>query len=552
MDLERLANISLLYVEDEVMLRESMSALLQDVFFRVFSASDGREALEIFEREKIDVVISDIRMPVMDGLAMARALKKVDPDIPIVFLTAHSDATYLFESIRIGIDAYIEKPVNIDELFTNIEKVLLPIEQKKLLAHQHAFIDQLTGLKNRFALNQQFERDEHNLTIVIDIDNFKIINDLYGTDVGNFVLRKFAQFLGDTLGEMFDIFRVGSDDFVLLGYLAQDQHYYEDTVALLFGENSDLIFYHPELEIDIDVALTMGASSEVYRSLETADMALKHAKEYKENYAFYNKRYDYRKIYQQDLACTRRIKQAIKNDKVIPFFQPIVDPDERIVRYECLMRIEDDQSIHMPDEFLPIAKKTKQYLTLTRQMLEKCFFAAELYAREISINLSVQDMLSPDITRYIFERLQTLNMAEKIIFEILESESIENKEEVGRFISRVKALGARIAIDDFGTGYSNFSYLLQLKPAMIKIDGSLIRDIDRDEESRIIVETIVLFAKRLGIHTVAEFVHTEKVFEVCKEIGIDSFQGYYFSAPRTGFDHVPEASRSNSIEYGSA
>ncbi len=542
MDLERLANISLLYVEDETMLRESMSALLQDVFFRVFSAPNGREALEIFEHEKIDVIISDIRMPVMDGLAMARELKKRDEDIPVIFLTAHSDATYLFESIRIGIDAYIEKPVNIDELFTNIKRVLVPIEQKKLLAHQHAFIDQLTGLKNRFALNQQFERKEHNLTIVIDIDNFKIINDLYGTDIGNFVLKEFALFLQEGLGNKFDIFRVGSDDFVLLGDVAPDQHFYEETVALLFGKHSDLIIYHHELEIDIDVALTMGASSETFRSLETADMALKHAKENHENYAFYNKMYDYRKIYQQDLACTRRIKDAIKHDKVIPFFQPIVDLDEQIIRYECLMRIEDEQSFHMPDEFLPIAKRTKQYLTLTRQMLEKSFLAAELYEREISVNLAVQDMLSPEISKYIFERLQTLDMAGKIIFEILESESIENKEEVGRFISRVKALGARIAIDDFGTGYSNFSYLLQLKPEIIKIDGSLIRDIDTDLESRIIVETIVLFAKRLGIHTIAEFVHTKEVFEMCKHLGIDSFQGYYFSAPRIAFDTVQAAS----------
>lgn len=536
MDLERLANLSLLYVEDEEMLLKSMGALLEDVCLRVYSASDGVEALDLFEKEDIDVVISDVRMPRMDGLEMARRMKEKDPDVPIIFITAHSDSSYLFESIRIGIDAYIVKPVNIDDLFMNIEKALLPIERKKILEDQHAFIDQLTGLKNRFALNQQFERDEHNLTIVLDIDNFKVINDLYGTEVGNFVLKRFAKFLLHELGERFDIYRIGSDDFVLLAQVAPGQHYYEDTVALLFGNRNDLIINHADLDIDIDVTLTMGASTETYRSLETADMALKYAKEHHEDHAFYNKRFDYRKIYQQDIACTKRIKKAIKNDKVIPFFQPIVDLDEKVMRYECLMRIEDEKSIHMPDEFLPIAKKTKQYLKMTRLMLEKCFLAAELYEQQISVNLSVQDILSPEISQYIFEKLQSSQMSGKIIFEILESESIQNKEEVSRFIMRAKSYGAAIAIDDFGTGYSNFSYLLQLKPEVIKIDGSLIKDIHIDQESRIIVETIVLFAKRLGIHTVAEYVHTKKVFEICKEMGIDSFQGYYFSAPRITFD----------------
>ena len=119
------------------------------------------------------------------------------------------------------------------------------------------------------------------------------------------------------------------------------------------------------------------------------------------------------------------------------------------------------------------------------------------------------------------------------IFEILESEGIENYQEVISFINQIKSLGARIAIDDFGTGYSNFEHLLRLDVDYIKIDGSLIKNIVTDDKHRLIVETIVSFAKRIGIKTVAEFVSDEKILQTIKEIGISCAQGYHIGKPET-------------------
>ena len=131
------------------------------------------------------------------------------------------------------------------------------------------------------------------------------------------------------------------------------------------------------------------------------------------------------------------------------------------------------------------------------------------------------------------EKLSQYEKPEKVIFELVESEDIHSIPELNEFISYIKSTGAKIAIDDFGTGYSNFAYLMDLEPDYIKIDGSLIKNINNDERSKRIVNTIVKFAKGLDIKVIAEFIHSKEVLEVCLDLGVDEFQGYYFSEPST-------------------
>jgi diguanylate cyclase (GGDEF)-like protein len=366
--------------------------------------------------------------------------------------------------------------------------------------------------------------------ILIDIDNFKTINDLYGTDVGNFVLQKFAKFLQYNQPQDSEIYRIGSDDFAILNF----QHFSEEKLLSVINnlthKISEYYIFHDALDIDIDINVTMGISHEKKKSLESADIALKEAKEHGKNYIFYSEEINHKKIYEKDIQWAKLIKYAIKSNNIFPMFQPIVNSDGKTIKYESLMRIKESGTVFSPFHFIPIAKKTKQYTKLTILMLNHVFDQIGRCEVPISINLSVLDILDQEIVDYILTRLK--DGGENVIFELVESESFENIEEVSHFIQQVKALGSRIAIDDFGTGYSNFSYLLQLEPDFIKIDGSLIKNIDHDKNSRIVTETVVDFANKLGIETIAEFVHSEEVFETVKAIGVSQFQGYYFSEPK--------------------
>jgi c-di-GMP phosphodiesterase len=122
-------------------------------------------------------------------------------------------------------------------------------------------------------------------------------------------------------------------------------------------------------------------------------------------------------------------------------------------------------------------------------------------------------------------------IAHRVIFEILESEGVKNFDIMAEFIKNVKAMGCTIAIDDFGSGYSNFDYIIKLNVDYIKIDSSIIKNLDTDGNSMIIAKMIVNAAKELGILTIAEFVHSKSVYEKCLELGIDYSQGYFFSEP---------------------
>ncbi len=129
------------------------------------------------------------------------------------------------------------------------------------------------------------------------------------------------------------------------------------------------------------------------------------------------------------------------------------------------------------------------------------------------------------------EMLKKYDIASRVVFEIVESEGIEDFKEINNFIDKVKELGCKIAIDDFGSGYSNFEYLIKLNADYIKIDGSLIKDILIKKSNEEIVITIIDFAKRQGFKTIAEFVSTKEIFEKVKDLGIDYAQGYYIDEP---------------------
>ena len=194
--------------------------------------------------------------------------------------------------------------------------------------------------------------------------------------------------------------------------------------------------------------------------------------------------------------------------------------------------IDDDGIAVSPYYFLDIAKKSKQYLKLTKVVVKKSFDYFKDKDFEFSINITIEDIKNENISSYILDMLKEYKIASKVVFEIVESEGIDDFTQVNNFIDDVRKLGCKIAIDDFGSGYSNFEYLIKLNADYIKIDGSLIKDILINKSSQEIVVTIIDFAKRQGFKTIAEFVSDEEIFKKVKDLGIDYVQGYYIDEPR--------------------
>ena len=180
-------------------------------------------------------------------------------------------------------------------------------------------------------------------------------------------------------------------------------------------------------------------------------------------------------------------------------------------------------------EFLGVLQNAGHEKDLTKLIIDQSFQSYEKCQIDLSINMTKDD-LDEDMVDYIIAKVTKHQIAPKsIMIELVESEELL-KENYIAIIQELKRVGFKVAIDDFGTGYSNFAYLTEIKPDYIKIDGSLIEKIDQNEQDRHVVEGIYNFASNLGIEVVAEYVSSDALFEIVKEIGIEYVQGYYIGS----------------------
>ncbi|WP_428743755.1 EAL domain-containing protein [Sulfurimonas sp.] len=396
------------------------------------------------------------------------------------------------------------------------------------------YTNALTGLPNRLSLLRDINDYDNGALLIINIDDFKEINDFFGQAAGDNVLISFSQKLSNFVlsnERYITLIHLGGDEFALFFINKPSKEEFIQFAMELISKIEKMVFYLEDNELSLRVSI--GGTYQVQEALEKADIALKSAKKQSKGFLLYDETLNIEQQYRNNMEWTKKLNWAIENDRITPFYQPVYDNEtNKLVSAECLIRLIDiDNNIITPYHFLTIAKKSKLYSKLTKIMIKKSCQHFEHLDCDFSVNLSVEDMLDQEIVSYILYNIKKYNVAHKIVFELLETEGIENYEEVSLFIDEMKFLGCRIAIDDFGSGYSNFEYLLQLNVDYIKIDGSLIKNLDTDKNSQIVVETIVSFAKKLDMIVVAEYVHNEAIQAKVKELHIERSQGFFLAEP---------------------
>ena len=384
--------------------------------------------------------------------------------------------------------------------------------------------DSLTNIGNREKFNIDVKHYNKPTLYLINIDRFKHINDIYGVEIGDEILKEVANILTNNF-KCFkkNVYRLGADDF---GILCEGKLNYKEII--------DYFKKHPIIinGKDFNISISIGVSEE-FPLIETADLALKYAKNNPRITSFeYSKDSNLEKVYKENIERSKILQKAIKNDLIVPVFQPIFyNKNLELCKYEVLARIKTDKGLESIYPYLKIAKQNKLYKEITKAIYKKTYEIFRKRKEEFSLNLSIEDLLEEEIVDLIDVLFnKDRDFAKRATFELLESEAIEDYEIVRKFIKDMKALGVKFAIDDFGSGYSNFEHILNLEIDYIKIDGSLIKRIT-DKNTKIIVKTINNFAKEMNITTVAEFVSDERIFEVVKELEIDCSQGFYLSKP---------------------
>lgn len=402
---------------------------------------------------------------------------------------------------------------------------------------KQVYSDNLSNLLNRHALNDALLSQKNKMLILSNIKEFSIINEIYGVDVGNEVLIEVAKAFED-FGKKygFDAYRISSDEYVLLKNRDEfDGDEYYKIIEELHEKINSMKIFAAEVEETISIEIYSGLAFSDKHLLEDAQMALKRAKERSLPYLMYSKKVDTKEYSQNVLKIKKCIKYALEHKNIVPFFQPITDSNGRVIKYEALARIVEfekgERNILYPCDFLDISKHSGLYIKIAKEMLEQSlsFFAKR--SEKISINFLPNDFFNTSVMDTLIEQIKKFDSPQRVVIEITEQEGVENFQMLTMVVEKLKAIGVLIAIDDFGSGYANYAHILQLKPHYVKIDGSLIQNILTNNDSKILVKSIVRFAQELNIITVAEFVENKEIFELLKKYGVDEFQGYYFGRP---------------------
>ena len=391
--------------------------------------------------------------------------------------------------------------------------------------------DFLTKLGNRYKLLEDIKESSKPALALLDINNFSEINDFYGHEIGDEILQVVADNINLLVHKEYNTYRIYSDEFAVLSLNNEEKQIFIDKIKHICNFISSTPIRIKQKEIFIQLTYSM-SFEEKNTIKKTANIIKKYVKTHKDVFV-YDKSLEIEKIYEKNILWTLKLKKAFENNNIVPYYQPIYNVNtNRIEKYESLVRLINDDGIAIsPYYFLDIAKKSKQYDRLTKIVINKTFEYFKDKDFEFSINLTIEDIKNSDITSLILKTLDGYDTS-KVVFELVESEGIDNFAEINNFIDKVKELGCKIAIDDFGSGYSNFEYLIRLNADYIKIDGSLIKDIFTNKNSEEIVSTIINFSKKQGFKTIAEFVSSKELFDKISELGIDYVQGYYIGEPK--------------------
>ena len=642
--------LKLLYVEDNKDAREMTITLLKDFFGHITIAVDGEDGLEKFKNDDFDLVITDINMPRLSGLEMSKAIRVIKKTTPIIIISAHNEEDIFLDSIQMGVNGYILKPIDITQ-FTNIlfqviqrykymqqsrenlhflevyqeavnlSSIVSKTDLKGIITYVNEPFCQISGftkeeligknhnivrhpnnpksifydiwktiskdkkvwkgvVKNRAKNGKSYYVDSviipimdlngkileyislrHDITEVMNhtkllknhikdsqdsilvymkLDKYDIIEEFYDSDSLELIQEKAMIYLQKRFSKRYKFDRIYSLDNGEYAILIDcdetkcndKEKFIKNLKELQDDIKNDKILLD---EFEYDIAILLSVVYDKQKVLDSARLGIKYLIKSNKDFIISN---DFVNQWQQkakeNMKTVFMIKHALENQNIISYFQPIVDnKTKQIVKYESLVRlIDENKKVISPFFFLDTAKKSNYYDQITNIVLAHSFSVLKKCNVDISINLSPLDIERKATREYIFKLLdQYKDFASRVVFELLEDESVKEFDTIKRFISDVKKYGVKIAIDDFGAGYSNYERLLNYQPDILKIDGCLIVDIETSSYSLSAVKSIVTFAKEQNLQTVAEYIENESIFNIIRDLGVDFSQGYYFGKP---------------------
>ncbi len=496
-----------------------LTASLRDLGHEVVGAATGEQAIELFVKVRPDFVILDVVMPTMGGFECAKELRKIHSEnwIPIIFLSASIDDDSISQGVDAGGDDYLMKPVSQITLAAKIKAMQRIADTQKKLYEISCKLsvlsstDILTGMDNRLQFSKAIglqiayaKRYHAKLALLfLDLDHFKDVNDHFGHQIGDMLLKEAASRIKCCLRKHDFLARLGGDEFAIIlskinhpreaGYVAQ---------KILDVFNADFClngqYVHITCSIGIACYPTCGNNPEILA--QHADIAMYYAKDFgRNNFQHYMDSLQVKR--NERFFLENALRFALENKELFICYQPVFHLRTRkMVGMEALMRWKHPKfGLIEPEIFIPLAEETGLIRSIGNWALNCIYEQASIWYKsgykkfKLLVNISSQQLLQLDLMDVIIGILDETRFPARLIeFELTESTAMSVSMVIEKTIHDISALKIGISLDDFGTGYSSLSHLKRLPITTLKIDKSFVMDITHDPNDALIVKSIIV------------------------------------------------------------
>jgi diguanylate cyclase (GGDEF)-like protein len=542
-----------LVVDDGLVERLLGKAMLEKLGFSVEMAASGEEALACIGHHAIDLVLCDIAMPGMDGLALLDTARS-RPQAPLFIMsTNHNDAEHAVASMRRGAYGYLIKPLRFEHLRETVTEVMAKYRNDQASARQAeklAQLDPLTNLINK----GEFLRRLSNLLqtspagagrgalLLLKISGLNHVNHSYDRNAGNKVLQFAAAALSRLIRPTDVLARFGGDLFAIyLDGVAHEQVEERAAHTLAAIEEGKMVLSGEAFSLSMVIGgACTHAAIEVEDLFNRADFALHLAREHnRSRIHIYGGADEVHKRELSDQLNTLALVRAALDDstRIAMHYQPIIKlVSGEVSHFEALLRLlgEDGKPCNT-GELVKTCEVFGLVGRLDRAVVATCLedISRLPEGARIAINLSGKSIGDPELLQFIETRIEERGIdPSRIIFELTETAAFYNLGEVRHFVQRIKSLGCRFALDDFGIGFSSFYYIKELDFDYLKLDGTFIAKLTHNVRDQVFVRAMVEISKVFGLTVIAEWVEDCETADMLREFGVDMGQGYYFGKPK--------------------
>jgi len=578
-----------LLVDDDYKNIFAMRIALEDLDLEIIEVTSGIDALRAAAAHNLALILLDVNMTDMSGFEVVELLNKnrQTRNIPVIFVTAiNKDINCVQQGHLMGAVDYLFKPIEptilkskvsifikyyiqneqMLYLLNQLSEAKISLENSNKQLNEMARIDAVTGLSNRFSLDEYLEATlkaskESNSTfavVYLDLDNFKYVNDTHGHDLGDELLKEVSKRIKSVIRKSDAFFfqhrdalisRLGGDEFAIV--LSDiDSSTNAGTVGKRLVEEIEKPFNLKNNFVKISVSVGIACfphAGDTAKSLQkAADIAMYKAKKHgKNNFQYYTEELD--KKHNRELQIESGLRKAIGTNDIKIFYQPIISlVNKKIVAVEALCRWNDKELGDVsPDEFIRVAEETGlirelgEYILILSLMEFKDYIIKQKQNIQIHINLSIKQFEERgfiDFTKEIISKYR-LNPS-SIVFELTETALMLDEAMVVNKVNILHELGCGISVDDFGTGYSSFSYLNNFPVSSIKIDKSFVEKCNKDNSASVLLTSMINLANNLGMESIVEGVETQEQIDFLKDTECKCIQGYYFAKPMPVIEFV--------------